>query len=147
MRRLQWLGVEARIFQFEVPAAKIRAVLGPQLLNYLERFVEPAEPAGSRMKRNSELLMLKLEPSGTHPENQPAAADDVDGGRHLCQHRGMPISIAGYHQTEADPPRRHRERCQGSPTFKTWSGWVGKDRQKMIKAPRTLVSQVIDLAP
>jgi hypothetical protein len=41
MRLLHWLGIEARILQFEMPSAEIGALLSPQKLDYLECLVQP----------------------------------------------------------------------------------------------------------
>src|SRR5882672_8158972 len=84
MRLLGRLRIEARIAQLMIAPAEVRTLLGPQPLDDLERFFEPAQsPAGS-VKRNAVFLMLLLEPPRADPQDKTAAADDI--------HRGLPSS-------------------------------------------------------
>src|SRR5215831_14284493 len=99
------------------------------------------------MKRNPILLVFQFEPSCAQAENQAPPADYIHRGRHFRQDRRMTISVACYHQTQADPLRRHRQRRQGGPAFETWPSSVRKDRKEVIEPPGGVVTEGIDLLP
>src|SRR5216684_6207228 len=59
----------------------------------------------------------------------------------------MAVGVAGYHQAQADPPGRHRQRSQRGPTLKTRPRRIRKDGQEMIEAPGRVVAQGVDFLP
>jgi hypothetical protein len=59
----------------------------------------------------------------------------------------MAIGVAGYHQAEADPPRRHRRSGERGSSFEARAGGIGKDWQEMIESPGGVVTQAINLPP
>ena len=55
------------------------------------------------------LLVLVLLPAGADAEQEPTAAELVDGGRPVGEHRGVPVGVAEHEGAEAQPLGGHGE--------------------------------------
>jgi hypothetical protein len=87
-----------------VPLAVERRALAAQHRDDdLQRLVEPLEPVGEGAELEAELLVLQLEPAGADAQHGPAAADHVEGGDGLGQHRRVAVGVAGDQRGQLDP--------------------------------------------
>src|SRR5207244_12479877 len=66
-------------------------------------------------ERDAERLELDLVPTGAHAEHETAAADLVDGCRHLREDRRWMEHEAGHQRTQTHPLGDRRQTCQQRP--------------------------------
>ena len=69
------------------------------------------------MEGDAEGLVLVLVPGGTEPELEAAVRDVIDRRRHLREHGGMAVGVAGDEHAEPHALRRLGERREGCPAF------------------------------
>src|SRR5437870_4808298 len=71
--------VHLPMLPFVAPAVR----LGPEAVDDRKRLLEPVVALAQGRKRDTELVVLLLVPSGSHPQLDPSAAHFVGGGDHL----------------------------------------------------------------
>ena len=147
IRFLQRLGFEWRVGDLIVLALIGRLVLGEERLDEFDGLDQPAGASAGRVIRNSERVVLQLEPAGAQPEDQPPAADVIDRGRHFGDDRGVAIRIAGHQQADLEPLGLGGERGQQRPAFQTRTGRIGEDRQKVVEPEGAVVAEFVGLQP
>ena len=111
MRLLHGLGIEGRVRELVVLAVEGAAPLRPQRVEYFARLVQPLEPLAQRVEGDAVGFVLVLLPARAEAEDEPTARDDVDLGRHLGDHGGMPVGVA-----EHDRPHAHARDQRGQGT-------------------------------
>ena len=117
MRLLDGLGRKRRLYEVVVGAGEARVVFRPQLGDDGERFPETLRALLGAVEGNAVGVMLELLPAGANAEVEPAAAHVIDGRRHLRQHRGIPVGVAGDEDAEPNPLRLRREGGKQRPRF------------------------------
>ena len=88
------------------------ALAGQQPVHDLERLGEARHAAVVGQAERAELALV---PAGAEAEHEAAAADVIDGGRHLRQQAGAVEGRAGHQRAERDPFGRRGKRRQHRP--------------------------------
>jgi hypothetical protein len=96
--------------------------LGQETAQHLHGLLEPVEPFPHRRQFDAVLLMLVALPSGADAEHQPAAADPVDGGRHVRHHRRVPVGVAEHQGADPDPGHERGHRRDGGDRLQDRTG-------------------------
>ena len=119
--RGRWIGarLELRLVQLVEAATERDRASGLQPVEDLERLLEPVDAFGRRRQRDAVPAVLVLVPAGPEPEDQPPAADVVDGDRLLEEHSRMAERVARDEHAEADARRPRSERCEQRPRLVT----------------------------
>ena len=95
-----------------VRAVEVDRPVAEQRPDDRERLLEPVDPM---VEREAERAELGLVPAGPEAEDEPAAADLVDRGRLLGQHRRVVEARARHERPELDPRRRGGEAGERRP--------------------------------
>jgi hypothetical protein len=100
-----------------VPALEARARLRPHPPDDLDPFRELVDPLPDARERDAVGAVLVLEPARPQTEIEPAAADDVQGGRHLGQDRRGAVRVAEHARAEAQTARVAGQRGERRPAL------------------------------
>ena len=117
-RLLDRARLETRIVELVEAALEGRPLLRHQQADDLDRLLEPVDPLRGRRQVDAVAAVLVLVPAGPDPEDQPPAADVVDGDRLLQQDRRMAERVARHEDAQADARRPRGDRRQQRPRLR-----------------------------
>src|ERR1035437_5574220 len=107
-----------------------------------QRLREPAKPFRWPVPEfEAEVAGLVLVPGSPDAEVGPAAADVVQGRRHLGHECGVPVRISPDHESDPDPLRRGRPGRDRQPTLIERPVRVADDGVEMVPRPEAVVSE------
>lgn len=95
MRTLRPLGLVAGTLELIEPALKIGAVRGQKAGQHLAGFLEAVEAFLDAAQLDAVGAGFLLVPAGADPQLEAPVGDDVEGGRHVGQHRGVAVVDPG----------------------------------------------------
>src|SRR5581483_2469399 len=108
MRPLHRLRLGDRVLEPVVLAVERGGRLAPQRGDDLQRLLEPVRPVRHGAEGQPEHGVLVLGPSRSDAELEPPAGEVVHGHRHLRQHAGVPVRVAGDRTPDAYPLGQRR---------------------------------------
>src|SRR2546423_5734357 len=106
--------------------------LGPEAVNDRQGFLEQVVALAKRRKRDTQLLVLLVVPSGAHPQLDPAGAHLVRGGDDLCQAPGDPEGDGRDERPEANSSRVAREPGERGPGIGRWAAGFVRERAVVV---------------
>jgi hypothetical protein len=136
VRALHRLGLVARIRELVVLSVERGRLLREQSHDHFAGLFETVAALTRRPECDAVGPRLLLVPPGA--EFEPALGDDVEGGGHVRQDRGVTIVDAGHERSESQAPRRLGQRGQRRPALHTRPRAVREDRIEVIEGPRRL---------
>ena len=107
----------------------------------LEVVAEGADALADRREAVAVGPPLVFLPAGPDAELEAAAADDVDGRRHLGRHRRVPEPGAHDHVPEADPLGGHRQRGEHRERLEGDLVRRVRDRVEVVEHPERLEAE------
>jgi hypothetical protein len=123
-RVLDRLGLADGVLELVVLAVDGGRGLPQQTVQDLQRFDETVQALLDRRQLDAVLLVLVDLPAGADAQGEPAVGDPVDGGRHVGQHRRVPVGVAI--DQRADPHPGHDRAQRGHQRTALQDGGVGR---------------------
>jgi len=139
MGALDRLGLVAGIGELVVLALEGRRLVLEEPDDNFAGLLEAVATLARRAQLDAVGPRLLLVPPGPDPELQTSPRNDVEGGRHFGEDRGVAIMDAGHQSPHAQALRRLGQRRQGDPALHAGAGAVGKDRVEMVEGPAATV--------
>ena len=79
--------------------------------------------------------VLILDPTRAESDLEAAVRGNIERGRHVGEHGGVPVGVAGDQHPEPDPVHDSAERRQHRPSFEHRAGAVTEDGVEMVERP------------
>src|SRR3954468_3766517 len=144
-RPLNGLGIAERAFEPEVLAVDVeRLGRGPEAPDDRARLGQGTDGVLLIVERQPVGLVLAPRQRmtrprrGADPEVEPTTGDDVDGRRHLREHRRRPEAVAGHEHAYTQAPGLRRKRGKQRPALISRAEGITADRQEVVEQPRVL---------
>ncbi len=113
-----------------------RAVGAEQPLDDLHRLFEALDPDPWRVVREARLFVVGLHPSGAEAELEAALAQDIERGRFLGQHEGVPVVVAEDERAQAQRGGGGGHGGQGRHRGQLVAEVVGHEQGGVARGPR-----------
>ena len=145
-RLLYGFGLEHRGVERVVLALERGRLVREQGLDQLGGLGQPLEPFLHGVERDPVLAVLVLLPAGAEPEHEPAAAQVVDGRRHLREHRRVAVGVAGDERADADARHRGREPGERGPRLGVRHARGLAVGHEVVRVPETVEADRLGVA-
>lgn len=93
------------------------------------------------------LAIVALEPAGADPQDEAAAAQLIDGARHVRQQVWVPIAVAGDHHTELRMLGVDRDRRQQGQALEMPAIAGARQRKEVIPGPDAIHAELVEPLP
>jgi hypothetical protein len=133
--------------QVVVPALERRARLRPQRPDDRQGLLQPVGPVPAGAELQAQHGVLVLGPSGADAELQPAAAEMIDGHRHLRQDPRVAVGVADHRAADPDPGGQLGHRGQHGPGLEDRAVVALAESGEVIHDPAAVEARLVGEPP
>ena len=121
--------------------------LGPALLDERQVAGEVVQPAAGRAELVAVLVVVALEPARPDAEDEPAAADVVDGPGHVGEQLRVAVAVAGDQRADLDPRGRLGPGAEHRPALEVRAVGLAVEREEVVPVEDDVDADLLGLAP
>ena len=143
MGLLHRLGLVYRLVQRVEASLEVCFRLGPQSFDNLHGLFQHLNPNASGRKGISRGLMVSPAPTRADAQLQPAAADNVQGGRHFRQQSRRPVGIGQHDGRQPDLLGDRRQGGKGRPALQEGTVQQIEKRGRVVAQPVGLLPDLL----
>jgi hypothetical protein len=127
--------IVAGIFELVVLTVEVGGRLAQQAGQHLAGLFESVETFLDAAQLDAVGAGFLLIPAGADAQLQPAVGDDVKGGSHIGQYRGVTVVDAGHQGAQPQSSGGLGQRGQRGPALQARAGGVSENRVEVIERP------------
>jgi hypothetical protein len=129
------------------PTRRARLQLRDSFLDARQSFAQHPQPVAYLTERETELVVIPLEPACAQAEDEATTRQLVDRAGHVRDEVRIPVPDRRHHGADLRNARVQRDRGQQRPAFELVALWVAIKRKEVVPEPDAVDAELVGVPP